>query len=361
MQTVVIDASDGRSNIDGIKRAADILRSGGLVVFPTETVYGLGANGLDGQAVQRIFAAKGRPADNPLILHLFDPKQVVEVSSWIPDVAWRLIDRFWPGPLTLIVPHSESVPSAVTAGLDTVGIRMPDNGIALAFLAACGMPVAAPSANISGRPSPTSVQDVIDDLDGRVDCIIDGGECPVGIESTVLDVTGERPVVLRPGAVTVEDIRSVVGEVEVDPSATGTVDCSATSPPKSPGVRYRHYAPLAPVVLFEGDPEARFFRLSSRIKELTAEGKTVGVAVVSESLPRLPRGARGRLVVRDMGAASDPSGIAGALFSVLRAMDRDEVDVILVEGIDDTGVGFAVMNRLRRAAGGNVVRCSQRG
>lgn len=358
MQTVIVKASDGHCDVDGIKQAANILRSGGLVAFPTETVYGLGADGLNGQAVRKIFAAKGRPADNPLILHIFDLKQLEEIAAAVPDCAQRLIDKFWPGPLTLILPRGDRVPDAVTAGLDTVGVRMPDNDIALAFLAACKVPVAAPSANVSGRPSPTSALDVMDDLGGRVDCIIDGGKCSVGIESTVLDVTRPTPVVLRPGAATVEDIRSVVGEVAIDPCADGIDDCATSTPARSPGVKSRHYAPIAPLVLFEGDPKARLVELSRRIEKLVAEGKTVGVAVVSESLPYLPSGNGERLVVRDMGSALDPSRIAATLFSVLRAMDRDKVDIILVEGIHDTGVGFAVMNRLRRAAGGAVVRCS---
>jgi len=357
MQTVVIRASNGLHDVDQIKWAAGVLRSGGLVAFPTETVYGLGANGLDGEAVQKIFEAKGRPADNPLILHISDLRQIEEVACRVPELAWRLIDRFWPGPLTVILLRSRKVPDAVTAGLDTVGVRMPDNDIALAFLAACEVPVAAPSANISGRPSPTSVQDVIEDLDGRVDCIIDGGNCEVGIESTVLDLTSPRPTLLRPGAVTLEDIRSVVGEVEVDPSAYATGDWNPDTPPKSPGVRYRHYAPHAPVMLFEGSPECRVSEMSRRIDEFISQGKRIGVAALSESLPYLRRAGKKQLVIKNMGSSSDPSGIAAVLFSILRSMDRDKVDVILVEGIDDVGVGFAIMNRLRRAAAGNIVRC----
>lgn len=357
MQTIVVRATNGDHHLEGIRQAADILRSGGLVVFPTETVYGLGANAMDGDAVSRIFAAKGRPADNPLILHVSRLEQLAEVTTVVPDAAMMLIHRFWPGPLTIILPKTDSVPGEVTAGLDTVAIRMPDNDIALAFLEECAVPVAAPSANLSGRPSPTSLKDVIEDLDGRVDCIIDGGNCTIGIESTVVDLSRSTPVLLRPGAVTIEDLESILGRVDVDPCVLSGTPCDASTRPKSPGLKYRHYAPKAPVVLYEGDSDCRLSMLSDSIRQYSSQGKTVGVAALRETLSRLSKEKGTQLILKEMGSAADPSSIAAALFSVLRSLDRDHADIILVEGVDDTGVGFAVMNRLRKAAGGNIVKC----
>jgi L-threonylcarbamoyladenylate synthase len=356
MQTIVIKADRERLDVNGIRHAARILRDGGLVVFPTETVYGLGADGTNAQAVLRVFAVKGRPPDNPLLLHISNVEQLNAIAISISDVARRLVDRFWPGPLAIIVHKSESVPREVTAGLDKVGVRMPGHPIALEFLSACEVPVAAPSANLSGRLSPTCLHDVIEDLDGKVDCIIDGGCCPVGIESTVIDVTGEQPIVLRPGAVAIEALESVIGPVSVRRSA-GVDESAEPNRGSGPADKHEHYRPRAPVVLFEGDFDARVSRLRDEIVKLVSEGKAVGVAALTESITRLEDSAGRPFKAQEMGSAADPSGVAARVFSALRALDRDRVDVILVEGIDESGIGLAVMNRLRKAAGNNVVRC----
>ncbi len=356
MQTIVIRAEQGGPGADGIGEAAGILRRGGLVVFPTETVYGLGADGTNPQAVLKVFAVKGRPPDNPLLLHISKVEQLDAIAASVPSVARRLVDRFWPGPLAIILQKSELVPHEVTAGLDKVGVRMPGHAIALEFLSACGVPVAAPSANLSGRLSPTCLEDVIEDLCGRVDCIIDGGSCPVGIESTVIDVTGDQPAVLRPGAVSIEALESVIGPVAVRRS-TGRAESVDSDGEPAPADKYRHYCPHTPVVLFEGDPEARSSALRDEIVRLTSEGKTVGAAALTESLAGLKDLVGPRFRVEEMGSASDPGSIAARVFSALRALDRGGVDVILVEGMEETGVGLAVMNRLRQAAGNNVVRC----
>lgn len=356
MQTIVIRADQERPDADGIRKAADILRNGGLVVFPTETVYGLGADGTNAKAVLKIFAVKRRPPDNPLLLHISNIEQLDAVAASVPSAAKRLVDRFWPGPLAIVLPKSESVPYEVTAGLDRVGVRMPGHAIALEFLSACGVPVAAPSANLSGRLSPTCLEDVIEDLDGKVDCIIDGGSCPVGIESTVIDVTGERPIVLRSGAVSIEALESVIGPVVIGFSVGGSESVQQDGLP-APLDRYRHYCPHASVVLFEGDSDARISTLGDWIVRLMSEGKTVGVAAPTESIARLKVLVGNGFAAQELGPASDLSRIAAHVFSALRALDRDGVDVILVEGIEESGVGFAVMNRLRKAAERNVVQC----
>ncbi|MDQ0285031.1 L-threonylcarbamoyladenylate synthase [Desulfofundulus luciae] len=335
-------------------RAGLILRQGGLVAFPTETVYGLGANALDALAVVRIFEAKGRPQDNPLIVHVADRETVNRLARRVPAGAGRLMDVFWPGPLTLVLPAAPVVPRQVTAGLDSVGIRMPGHPVALALIAAAGVPVAAPSANLSGRPSPTTAGHVLQDLDGRIEAILDGGPAGVGLESTVLDLTGDVPVILRPGGITREELEKVIGEVRVDPGIDGVPGCGSPAGefrPRSPGMKYRHYAPRAPLVLVEGEPE----RVVARLKELAggyrSRGLRVGVLATAETARECQED---RVVVA--GSRQDPAGIASRLFAALRRFDELGVDIILAEGIEPRGLGLAVMNRLRRAAGNRIER-----
>lgn len=347
IHTEVVLVSPETPSAESLAPAAAALQAGQLVAFPTETVYGLGANALDGAAVARIFAAKGRPADNPLIVHVADRSAVDQVVKAVPPKAVALMDAFWPGPLTLVLPRQAAIPPEVAAGLETVGVRMPSHPVALALIRAAGVPVAAPSANRSGRPSPTSAEHVLEDMAGRIPWVLDGGETGVGLESTVLDMTADPPVVLRPGGVTVEQLRQVIGEVRIDPGVNGT---SQVANPRSPGMKYTHYAPKAPVLLVEGPVLAMQAKIIDLANEYLAEGKRVGILCATESMGRYAAP-----VVLDYGDRHQLEMVAASLFRTLRAFDRHAVDVVLAEGVPETGIGLAVMNRLRRAAGGRVI------
>jgi L-threonylcarbamoyladenylate synthase len=333
---------------DALAPVAAALRAGALVAFPTETVYGLGANALDGQAVAQIFAAKGRPADNPLIVHVADMNGLHQVAASVPPKAQALIKRFWPGPLTLVLPRQAVVPNEVSAGLDTVGVRMPSHPVALALIRAAGVPVAAPSANRSGRPSPTNAEHVLEDLGNAVPWVVDAGDTGVGLESTVLDVTVDPPVLLRPGGVTVEQLGDVVGEVRIDPGVHGV---SAATKPRSPGMKYTHYAPQAPLLLVQGPVMAMEEKVADLAAEFMAEGKRVGILCATES-----HGRYAAPVILEYGTRDRLDEIAANLFRSLRAFDRHGVDVILAEAVPEEGIGLAIMNRLRRAAGGQVIQ-----
>lgn len=334
---------DPRSPDAGIIReAAHLLASGGLVAFPTETVYGLGADALNPRAVERIFHAKGRPADNPLIVHVADAGALTRLVAGVPLVAQTLIARCWPGPLTLVLPASRGVPEVTRGGLPTVAVRMPAHPVALALIRTAGCPVAAPSANRSGRPSPTTAHHVLADLGDAVDLVLDAGPTPVGVESTVLDLTGRTPVVLRPGGVTVETLQGILGAVAVAPPGAETLLA------RSPGTRYRHYAPRARVVVVEAPPARVGEEMVAAVRRLWDQGLRVGVMVTADAAQAMPPGA----VVRVMGARGDPETIAASLFAQLRELDDAGLDAIVVEGIPEQGVGRAVMDRLRRAAGG---------
>lgn len=327
-----------------ISRAGLILRRGGLVAFPTETVYGLGANARDAGAVAQIFSAKGRPVDNPLIVHLAGAGQVEEVAVNVSPVAGELMKQFWPGPLTLVLPGKGVLPREVTAGLDTVAVRVPGHPVALALIRAAGVPVAAPSANTSGRPSPTTAGHVRADLDGRIDAVLDGGDAGVGVESTVLDVTGEVPVILRPGGVTPGQIKAVTGAVELDPAAMSRT-LEESDRPRSPGMKYRHYAPRAPLVLVEGNSGETGRILAEMAREYARKGARVGILCSCESA-----GAYRDMKVVELGNRHDPRSMAANLYSALRTLDGAGVDIILAEGTGAEELGLAVMNRLRRAA-----------
>lgn len=362
MKTRVVKVDPQRPDPRVLEQAGQAIREGALVAFPTETVYGLGADALSERAVRRIFEAKGRPADNPLIVHVASLADVMELAHPDPYGRWEaLARRFWPGPLTLVLPGRQGVSPAVTAGLDTVAIRMPAHAVALGLIEAARRPIAAPSANRSGRPSPSTAQHVIDDLDGLVEWILDAGPTGVGVESTVLDLSADPPVVLRPGGVSLEALREVLGRVELvghEPSAGET--------PRSPGLKYRHYAPEAPVVLLEGSPravaEAVRRRLDAAGGASEAGVRRLGLLLTDETLAclealrALPH--PGAVVVR-AGSRDDLEGVARRLFSALRELDRAGCRLILAEAVEERGLGVAVNNRLRKAAAGRVERCAE--
>jgi len=348
-----------------IATAAAVLLNGGLVAFPTETVYGLGANALDPRAVPRIFEAKGRPADNPLIVHVAAPEDTrALVAGPLPRAAELLMEAFWPGPLTLVLPAAGRVLPQVKAGLSTVALRMPDHPVALALIRAAGVPVAAPSANTSGRPSPTVAGHVMEDLRGRIEVVLDGGPCGLGLESTVLDLTGETPVILRPGGVTPRDIARLLGRVLVDPAADGPSGAllppedylppvrgaDKADGPRSPGMKYTHYAPRAPLFLFEGKPDIVAAKILATARDHAAAGRRVGILACAD---RDDYRQAGEVVLA--GRREEPASVAAGLYAALRRFDEAGVDVILAEGLEGGGVGLAVRNRLRKAAGGRVV------
>jgi len=326
-------------NISQLDIAAEILRNGGTVAFPTETVYGLGANALDEEAVFKIFAAKGRPSDNPLIAHIACADDVAQVAREISEAARVLMDTFWGGPLTLVLRRQTCVPNIVTARLDTVAVRMPANEIALELIRLAGVPIAAPSANISGKPSPTAFEHVERDLFGKVDAIVDGGNCSIGVESTVIDMTRDVPLILRPGGVSREQIEAIIGNIEVvTQSDLDRIADSTTSVVPSPGMKYKHYAPRAPIVIC--DVEEMTNRVAAQI------GK-VGVLTFDEYLPQFSTVDN----ILSLGSVHDASAAARNLFAQLREFDELEVDVIFAPEIRDDGVWAAVRNRLYKAAG----------
>ena len=327
-----------------IQTAADLLRAGGLVGIPTETVYGLGANGLDPAAVGRIFQAKGRPQDNPLILHIPGADWLERYCRDIPAAAYELARRFWPGPLTMVLRRRDNVPDQVTAGLDTVGMRCPAHPLCRAVIQAADVPVAAPSGNTSGRPSPTTAAHMLEDMDGRIDAILDGGPCSVGVESTIVDLTCTPPRLLRPGGITLEQLRAALGEVAVDPAVTRLM--GAGERPRAPGMKYRHYAPKAPVTVVTGAPE----RSAAYIAAHAGPGD--GVICCEEFLPMYAGGAR---PVMSLGPAGDKGEQARRVFDALRAFDHTAVSAIWAQCPDSGGIGLAVTNRLNKAAGFHIV------
>ena len=340
MQTLLLHSGDSA-------QAAAILREGGLVGIPTETVYGLGANGLDPQAVARIFAAKGRPQDNPLILHIPEASWLERYCQSIPERAWALAEAFWPGPLTLILPRKPEVPDAVTAGLDTVGMRCPAHPLCRAIIRLAGVPVAAPSGNTSGRPSPTTAQHMLEDMDGKIDAIVDGGPCTVGVESTILDLTETTPRLLRPGGITLEQLKSVLGEVAVDPAVTRLM--GAGEKPKAPGMKYRHYAPKAPVTVVAGDPA----KSAAYIASHAAPGD--GIICFDEFVP-LFTGRPGTGPVMDLGPVGDKAEQARHIFDALRRFDHTGAAAIWAQCPDPEGIGLAISNRLNKAAGFHIIQ-----
>ncbi len=321
-----------------IESAAAILRRGGLLAIPTETVYGLGADGLNEDAVLRIFEAKGRPQDNPLILHIPDASWLARYCEDVPDAAYRLADAFWPGPLTMILPKAPMVPLRTTGGLDTVGMRCPDHAVTRAIIAAAGVPVAAPSANTSGRPSCTTAAHVRADMDGRIDGVVDGGDCAVGVESTIIDLTVTPPRLLRPGGLPLEKLRSVLGEVALDKAVTQQL--SAGEQPRAPGMKYRHYAPRAPVTVVTGTGAESGRWLRAHVPD------GAGLILFDEFAPLFPANE-----VRTIGSRRDKAEQARRVFDALRSFDDTDVTEIYAQCPDSEGLGLAVGNRLKKAAG----------
>jgi|SRR5581483_2869625 L-threonylcarbamoyladenylate synthase len=330
-----------------IHEAAALIRAGQLVAFPTETVYGLGANALDALAVDRIYQAKGRPATDPVIVHVQAAQQVAELTTHIPDVARALIDAFWPGPLTLVLSRGPRVPPNVSAGLPTVAIRMPAHPVALALITAAGVPVAAPSANLFAHPSPTTAQHVLHDLDGKIALILDAGPTQVGVESTILDISANHPRLLRPGGVSLDTLRRIVPEVEV---VTRYVRADEGAVP-APGMLLKHYSPRAELRLFDGPDEAVRVALSQAAAELTRQGFHVGLLVADED--RAALSLPGVSLV-SLGSLGDLSQVAQRLFAGLRDLDARGVDVILARAYPPAGIGMAIQDRLIRAAQGRV-------
>lgn len=347
METKIVPMTEG--HIDGtlIREAGDIIRAGGLVAFPTETVYGLGGDALNPLSSGKIYAAKGRPSDNPLIVHIADMSALTAIVREIPEYAYRLAERFWPGPLTMIMNKSERVPYKTTGGLDTVAVRMPANPIARELIRAAGGYVAAPSANRSGRPSPTIAKYVAEDLAGRVEMIIDGGDVEIGLESTIVDLTADRPVILRPGYITRQKLEEVLLDVEEDVTLLKEDSGQA---PKAPGMKYRHYAPRGDLTIVRGTEDKVVAYINEQCRLHKKENKKTGVISTDATSGKYCVD-----VCRNAGCREDEETVARELFRILREFDDECVQVIYAEAFDDSGIGRAIMNRLFKAAGHRMI------
>lgn len=350
--TLWVKVNSEKPQMNRIRIAAEAIKKGGLAAFPTETVYGLGADALNAEAVAKIFKAKERPADNPVIVHIADREDAYRLARNVSDRAEKLMTEFWPGPLTLILKRSPVVPNITVVGLDTIGVRMPSNKVALALIHESCTPIAAPSANRAGKPSPTTAQHVIDDLAGRIDIVLDGGPTEVGVESTVIDMTTRAPQILRPGGTPVEELKNVLGRVVLHPAARAKRRGRMLAS-RAPGMKHRHYAPEAQMIVVEGESN----KVVQRVKELTAlsmaDGKKIGILATDETVAYYDAD-----VLRSMGSRNNIAVIAKNLFRLLREFDKEKVDIIVAEGIAPHGLGLAVMNRLRRAANFEIVYAS---
>ncbi len=350
MQTKIIQIKEDNFQ-ESVREAGEILKKGGLVAFPTETVYGLGGDALNAASSEKIYAAKGRPSDNPLIVHICDMDDLEKIACDIQEEAYKLAEAYWPGPLTMILNKKELVPKETTGGLATVAVRMPNHPLALALIRAEGGFIAAPSANTSGRPSPTKAEHVAEDLNGRIEMILDGGDVGIGLESTIVDFTDEIPTILRPGYITPEMIREVIGQVKMDPAL---MVVSGEKKPKAPGMKYRHYAPKAKMYLVKGTTEEVTRKIVSLAEEEKKAGKKVGILCTKESEKSYPFGE-----IKSLGSREKEEEIAANLFDVLREFDHMEVDVIYSEWFDAPGIGLAVMNRMLKAAGHQVISAAE--
>lgn len=333
---------------EALRRAGRILKEGGLVAFPTETVYGLGGDALNCESSKKIYAAKGRPSDNPLIVHICKFEDIYGVAETVPETAKRIADAFWPGPLTMILPKAKKVPRETTGGLDTVAVRFPSHPVAKRLIEYAGGYVAAPSANISGKPSPTVAKYVVEDMDGRIDAIVDGGEVGIGLESTIIDLTVEPPQILRPGYITGEMLEEVLGKVDMDVTIMKPDSGQA---PRAPGMKYRHYAPGGELVIVEGESEKVTAYINGRAAADKAAGYRTGVIGTAETAQRYRAD-----VIKCVGSRGDEESIARRLFCVLREFDDERVEKIYSESFSAQGLGQAIMNRLLKAAGHQVVR-----
>lgn len=347
MKTEMIKIDSNHMDAGKMEEAAQIIRSGGLVAFPTETVYGLGADALNAEASGKIYAAKGRPSDNPLIVHVAEFSDMERIAKVMPETAKKLADAFWPGPLTMIVEKNERVPYETTGGMDTVAIRMPSHPVALELIRRSGGYIAAPSANTSGKPSPTQAEHVALDMDGRIPMILDGGPVGIGIESTIVDLTEEIPMVLRPGYITLKMLEEVIGKVTMDP---GIIESDSMQKPKAPGMKYKHYAPKADLILVDGEESKVIAKINALTEEAAAAGKKVGIIGTDETIGEYRIGQ-----AVSIGARSDEEAIARHLYSILREFDDMDVDIIYSESFATPRIGQAIMNRLLKAAGHQVI------
>ena len=351
MNTKIIKINEKDFSENEFREAAEILQKGGLVAFPTETVYGLGGDGMKEDAAKKIYKAKGRPSDNPLIIHISDLEMLNKLVKEVPETGKKLAEKFWPGPLTMIFNKKEEVPYGTTGGLDTVAVRMPSHPIALELIRTSGVSIAAPSANTSGRPSPTKASHVKDDLDGKIEMIIDGGSVGIGIESTIVDLTSEIPMILRPGYITKKMLEEVVGPVEVDKTILER-QMNPNLVPKAPGMKYKHYAPKGDLTILEGDTNAVIKEINKRVSASIMEGKTVGVIASAETKDAYKDG-----IIKVIGTRGNEVTIAQSLYSILREFDDLGIDVIFSESFSSGDLGQAIMNRLLKAAGYQVVTC----
>ncbi len=331
-----------------VNKAGTVLRDGGLVAFPTETVYGLGADALNEQAAQKTYLAKGRPSDNPLIIHISDLESLPLIAKYISPKAEKVARRFWPGPLTIVFEKTELVPYGTTGGLETVAVRMPDHELARAIITAGGGFISAPSANVSGRPSPTKAEHVVEDLDGKIEMVVDGGDVQIGVESTIVDMTSDPPMILRPGAITQEMLSEVIGEVIMD-QALLTVDTEVA--PKAPGMKYRHYAPKAKLVVIDGEIRDCIKSIRVLLEEAKESGINIGVIGTEESIGQYTSG-----IVKCIGSRENKETIAQNLYTILREFDQENVDIIYSEPFFVDNLGDAIMNRLMKAAGQHTLK-----
>ena len=346
MQTVIKKIDENCIDEKIMAEAGALLKEGSLVAFPTETVYGLGANALDEEAAAKIYAAKGRPSDNPLIVHIADMESLPLITAEIPEAAIKLAEKFWPGPLTMVLKKSEEVPYGTTGGLDTVAVRMPSHPIALEMIRHGGGYIAAPSANTSGRPSPTLASHVAEDMNGIIPMILDGGAVGIGIESTIVDLTEGVPTILRPGFITKEMLEEVVGEVQIDKG----LEADSKTPPKAPGMKYRHYAPKAELLVVEGSSEAVIEKINALVKENEEKGICTGVIGTEETISRYHA-----KIVKSMGTRTDELSISSHLYGILREFDESDAMVIYSESFEEGAMGSAIMNRLLKAAGHKII------